>query len=449
MANINNNSSHDDIQQPSTSENTTKVNVFNEDFQYAMFDNADLDEMLQFAKDSRYSVFVKKHIFPVKYQDYWFSLMNVADDDLQGQVNVYTKSVYIHGHDYHLDIIKHFGESMKNLYIFHSNLLNDDRSALMHGYLNEYCCDSLIQLHLGYMHENAFTQFKKPFSKLEILHIHIQRRQIEPIRPLHELFPKLERLTLTYGNTDGDYQYNGNEFIESELPNLQHLSIDISVDNRSDVEIIQKQLENMLEKNAQIQSLSYTSKLDDFIQIINEKLPNLEHLIVYSIDSKMQSIELKNVLYFSMGLETSNRFEKLSFPRLKTLDMIYAESCETGIGRNSWMAFFKNHQHLSRLYCKTRSSVGLVELLAELPYLDEIDLTSNENFDIDIVNRLFQNHKHLMRFQYKLNASIVHDEPDLNVLREKFGNQWHISYTDGNFWRTITFKNKNETFFYF
>lgn len=60
--------------QQNKSEIGSKFDAINEEFLYSKFDDLDLLQIMKYAKDPCVSYFVKKVIFPVKYQDYWFNL---------------------------------------------------------------------------------------------------------------------------------------------------------------------------------------------------------------------------------------------------------------------------------------------------------------------------------------------------------------------------------------
>lgn len=92
-----NRESHDEFQQPNNNENCTKVNQLNGDFEYAIFEKSDLFEMLQFTKDPRYSDFVKKPIFPVKYHNHMINIFTNTDDDHpDGRVHEGTREIVCH-----------------------------------------------------------------------------------------------------------------------------------------------------------------------------------------------------------------------------------------------------------------------------------------------------------------------------------------------------------------
>lgn len=444
-ANIDLESIRHDVQQQNKSENgtdTSNTNASNDDFEYAMFDNSNLDEMLQFAKDSRYSEFVKKHIFPVKYRDYLFFVIPHDDQLIERRIELYAKSLNIFCYNFVLDIIKHFGGSIGKLNIYRSDLISDERSAIIHRYVNEYCSESLTYLNLGATHKNAFTQFQKPFSKLNELLLSIKTKQIEPIRPLDEIFPRLQRLKLFFYDY-GTPTFDINGFIEAEIPYMKHLQfvdIEVCVGNRSDAAIIEIKIENMLQNNSQIRDLAYRNSLGSHTtKVINEYLPNLDIFTIHRFDLDIQPLRLDHVKHFIVDTNAPSPFERLSFPQLDSLSMKYCEDHKSGSGRESWIKFFENHQNVKTLNCSAYSDNGFVEFVSKLTNLNEIRLKCGLHFDINLFSRLIENRINLMKFQYQLNDYC--NESETVIFRMKFENEWNISYSaDGP---TLTFERKN------
>lgn len=220
------------------------------------------------------------------------------------------------------------------------------------------------------------------------------------------------------------------------------MEVNVNGINVSNFAIINKQLETMFQKNPQIRSLIYTKPLlGDFTQVISKSLPNLEEFSIPAIDSGIHLVHFDQVRHFALSLNSPGPCEKLSFQRLESLAMRYTQKNHDGSARNSWIQFFRNHQNIKELNCIYLDNEGLVELLAELPHLDEIRISSTENFNIDLISGIIESHTNLLKFQ-----TIVHqqtDEVDLEIYQEKFGNEWHINHSIVSQWSTIKFEREN------
>lgn len=442
-ANIDRKSTHNKVQKQNTTGNPAKVSSINEDFDYAMYDNSNLFQMLQLAKDPRVSEYVIKHIFPVKYLNYeFFIVANLEENFLGEKEDITSKSISIYGYNFYSDIIKYFGGSMQKLSIQNTRWIDDERSAAFHRSVNEYCADSLSQLYLASVKGNILTQFQKPFSKLTNLFIRIERSHTEPVRPFGEMFPKLKTLGFSFSPFD-DMVIETNKFIESEMPQLEHLEVYGNGENTTYRTILETNLENMFQKNPQIRSMYYSLNCGDFIQVINKYLPNLEHFTISELDSEIQSAQLDHVKHFSIQSDEGSPIERLSFPQLESLSMIYSSRHATGDERSPWLTFFENHQHLRAMNCSLHDDNGFDEFLAKLPNLVTIRIKSSKDFDIDFVGRLMKNHKNLMDIQYQVSSFYYPNGPELQLYRERFENDWLVSYYKDGEYLTLKFVAKN------
>lgn len=444
MVNVDRAWKHRDIEQLNTSENTTtKISAFNEDFDYAIFDISDLAQLIQYAKNPQVSDYVTKHIFPVKYNNYDF---NIRTDELNAEQHVdeFQHSLYVSGYNLFMDLIKYFGVSIHKLNIRNTERTNDDHSAAIHKQVNEYCSKSLNYLFLGIIKDIVLKQFEKPFTALKELTFQLMGHQTGSFESMDKMFPNLKKLTITYFDSTEENQLN--RFIESDVPhmeNLQELVISFELTNRSDIMIVQEQHRKLFEKNSQIRILSYTHDLDDFVQVINNNLPNLEKFSVYQIDFDIQPIRFDRIKHFTVSSSEPSPVEKLSFPRLESIDMIYDEKhTNNKSARDSWLTFFKHHQNIRLLDFRIDEFDGFVEFLSELPNVDEIRIETSHNFNINIVRELIEGHTNLMKLKYKSFSNGFADGSNLAIYNEKIANQWHINYNDQG-WPILTFEKIN------
>lgn len=85
---------------------------------------------------------------------------------------------------------------------------------------------------------------------------------------------------------------------------------------------------------------------------------------------------------------------------------------------------------------------NFVEFLTELPDLNEIEIKSYRNFDVDLISRLIDSHKNLLKFQCQVLYNTL-TEASLANCREKFENEWRVTvYIDDQLYN-ITFERKN------
>lgn len=447
-ANVNRESTLSNTQQQNSSENSAKTIASNEDFEYALFDTCDLADLVHYAKQPRCSDFVRKHIFPVKYQNYLFGIHFTGRNNAQDKVQHYSKAVYIPGYNLPMDIIEYFGESIHKL-VVDTEQINDDRSAAIYKQINEYCSESMIHLDLQSVNGLMLKQFQKPFSNVIDLMLRLETNQIGSIASLNETFPKLQLLHIMYLNPRREDQFNGTRLIESDVPHMKHvikLSVNHNLNNQT--AIIQKQIQRIFEKNPQIQIFIYSVELlGGFIHEISKNLPNLEELTIRDIKFDIEPVQFGRVKHFALRSGARNPVDKLSFPLLETLKMSYSINCvgasaRSGNSRELWLTFFKNHQNIKQLNVSIQNHTGFVEFVSELSKLEEIYIESEEIVQIEHFTGLIGGHKNLMKLQYSFTGHQPSlDHAELDVYNEKFGNQWKITYLRQQ-WSILKFERK-------
>lgn len=197
----------------------------------------------------------------------------------------------------------------------------------------------------------------------------------------------------------------------------------LRVENGSDVRTAENHFERLLQKNPQIRILNAVFTLGNFISTINEHLPNLEFLTISILDSEIEPAQLDHVKHFSLISHYMSPFERLTFPRLEKLELMYTNECVSGSGRESWISFFKNHQNIRKLNCTIDSSEGLADFLVELPNLDEVRIITFREFDVEFINQLIVNQNNLFKFQLE--------------------NEWNVTHSIDENWSTLLFEKIN------
>lgn len=447
-ANIDRESSRGESQQPTPTENQTKTKAIDEDFLYATFDGADLEQILKFTKDPRVSDFVKKHIFPVKYQNFFFTIVGHNQMNLQQADNAEetTNGLRIYGYNLIMEVIQNFSQSIKRLSISFIHHMGEDRAALIYKLVNEHCSESLNSLNLGHITDKMLTQFEKPFSKVTEISVDIRTTDVGTNLPFNELFPNVQAISLIYLVSSAECN-GARRLVECDISHMEHLNyLNVYIayinENHSHYATVLKQLTNIFRENPQIQTLEYQPMLGDFVHVINEYLPNLEHLSFTSLDPEIKPTRLDHVQKLRHLMSYPGPIERLLFPRLEWLAINYLATYTAGSERNTWIEFFRNHQHLRKLNCSLHTFDGLVEFLAELPHLEEIRLFQwNENVGIDFLRCLFEGRGDLVEFEFNRYGNLGHAlEPNLETYRKEFAFEWHITHKMGS---TFTFKRKD------
>lgn len=409
----------------SLNENTvfrTKLAELNGDVLYLILDQLEFDDMLNLLKG-----YPAKKLFAVANDIYWTRYRDyVVKIGLVGRVDIDDTSKRITVGKWGVKFIRYFGRVIQHLEIEHS-------STLLIQNTNKYASDSLTKLKITYIREDPFQLFKKPFTKLKAFELDV----IAPINqpghlPLNQIFPKLQRLTLA------SYYSIDKSFITCALPNLVHLKF--IVDKMKNIE----NLYGMFRENPQIRSFAIDHLSQDFCNLINEHVENLENLTVSHIEvEKDTHFEyVKNLIVYSFPEKISN----LTLPHLQSLEI-------NDKVPNTWEEFAKNHQHLTHLkiyHGPYDSWIGyreLMNIINVFPNLIEIILErSNREIDDESIEAILTRNETFK----KLNIlSCRMTETGMNNLKVKFENDWNIDidnfehFFDSTILVDLSFERKN------
>lgn len=444
-ANVNRESPH----QPNLSENITAASLLNEGFDFAVFESCNFADMLKFANHSRHKEFVLNVISPAKYKGYQFHI-HPDPGDGQGYAEEHGTRIFLHGHSFYMNVLKDFGKSIDKLEISNVDRLNDDRTAAIHRQVNEYCSDSLTYLHLTWIGGIMMEQFVKPFSRVISFGMFLNADEMGSFALLNETFPKLQRLEIAY-KSGRPSEMNASRFIESDVPHMEHLNelyIYNELCDHPAIPVIEKQLQQIMEKNPQITRVFYSSNTrTNFINVINEKLPNLEQLATWNIALDIEPLQFDHVTRFEIsGPSNIEPVEKLFFPNLKAIGFSYSngkgDNEEKNKMRESWLTFLKNNQNITQLNCFSTGR-GFPEYVAALPNVEEVDIYSFADFAADEITEIIEDSENLVKLKYEY-SSIIHaqgpSEVEIATFNENLGNEWNITYVPQG--RSLTFEKK-------
>lgn len=344
-----------------------------------------------------------------------------------------------------MDVLKYFGKAIQRLSVGNRDAMDDERVAAIHKQVNEYCSETLSSLDLRSIKNVMFEQFDRPFSNLIAFDFSINTDEMGSLESLNEMFPKLQKLNIAY-ITVGPAQLNASRFIESDVPHMPHL-VELKIRHETldhlDIPIIKNQFQQIMEKNPQITRLDYThQQRSGFIKVISESLPNLDYLFTWNIAFDIEPVQFDSVKIWKT-ITHKEPVEKLSFPRLESLEMMYSRDENM---HDSWLTFFRNHQNIKQLNCSIHGE-GFHVYVAQLPNVEEINIIGFTSFEADEITPIVESSRNLVRLQYKtipipLFQSLGPNDEEMATYNEKFGSEWNISY-DPQDWHTLLFEKKN------
>lgn len=384
----------------------------NEDVLNVICDSLGFEELVYLAQVNTALNFIANGVFRRKYRNFEIEISHItAESHEQANFSIIEtqqKLIQISEFQLALNVLTYFGNMIQKLAIVNTNI-DQNRSIVINKIANNYVSHSLTDLYLGCINEDTLQQFTVPFENVEILTCLIYRKPIEDnIMPFNQLFPSLRRLTLTLAS-DSPY-----EFINCEITQLKHLEINVSPRG-------ERQIEQMLKKNPQIQSIGSNILSAQIAKCINKNLPNLARLCVIDFNIKNETIHFDNAKHLILYRSSPQSMSKVSFGRLESLEMIYNDDLFI-----IWMDFFKRHQCLRKLTLKTKESIDgshLVRLADELANLDELTLELYDCVRNEVVAGIVDKLKKLMKFDILMEQD---DKFDVNSLQRRFEQQWNI-----------------------
>lgn len=291
------------------------------------------------------------------------------------------------------NIMKSFGQHIQNVIIHNPHHINPGSVwAKANRIANEYGSNSVTQLQLGVITQEAWSEFTVPFEKVEKLIADI-RSEINEMK-LNQVFPNVREV---HFNLTGNANFT---FIDCAMPHLEHLNLVSTNWNQHQ----RAQIHSMMQKNPQIRSVDTTRSPNEFKKMC-EQLPQLENLTLKFNDDDDDSLHFETVKHCELQRYHFNHIAeqaitKLSFSQLESFEFTYSVH-EFG----KYREFLQRHRNLRQLRVKKEQWGGGTLPLEALTtnLLDEIEEMIIEFYSGIYVENVFAfigRHQKLTKFQF-------------------------------------------------
>lgn len=402
---------------------TRKFIDLNTDVLIDIIDELNLTDFLTLVKTNSQLSFLAGNLFRRRYRQYTITIL--AANASGFHENHHDKQVEIYDLNSMIEIFKNFGQWIQRLNIQNHNI-SKDFSMTIDQMINRHCSESLTHLNLG-LNEFTLEYFTRPFRKVEEITVSVRAKVVRSgILLFNRLFPKLRKMNLVL-NSNIDYS-----FITFEYPHLDALSMVMS----NDVWKRKERIEGLLRKNPQIQCIQIQYGPMDYVKDINAFLPNLQSLVLYTFDIGNGSLHFDHVDNFTLFTSSPHSIEKLSFARLKALQMEYSP-----MFFNEWLTFFQMHTNLSHLHLNDHYSaqiVPLMELTVGLSNLVEMVLECSASISVETITAFIRSHQKLKKLFFSFDE-FVHE--DIESVRKEFERDWYIrDYISSLSWVGLVFE---------
>lgn len=393
-------------------------------------------------------------IFKRKYSNKTLVIINPQHDAKYVAIYDNLERIFIHHFDTALNFLRIFGHLISSLRIEYSEFfISQNNPGKINKFINFYCSETLTQLSVDTYDKNLFIEMTKPFKKVEILFLGGQFNSVASFsHSFVELFPVIQKLYLQH------LKIIDKSYIDQEFIHLQYLHVQLCYDpppmlsltyhenddddddepqqgnndepqQGNDDDLVQfcsaeTDIERLLWRNPQIQSLSLTYSSPKLLNIVNKTLPHIRNLTLVSFNpSHVQNEEESDVIFkyitnFTLLTGMGEVPYNIFFEQLKEL---YIEATPL----TEWFILAERNQNLEKLLMKggyvdneqfQRIVSGNTKLIETTLYV------SDDVWDESIINFL-KNGKHLKKVVFISENSNRFN----NTLWTEFKDEWRIT----------------------
>lgn len=367
--------------------NRTKFTDMNDDCKLMIFENFDLNSLLNIVEAnpafSLFAAYVFKRKFAskeIKIRQPLKTFRNVKmiDDTIEiCNLGLTTK------------LFKYFGQHILRLRIdYETNETHDAREII--ALANKYCSE-LTEFHLRSPVPEVLDDVEKSFENVKTLSLSgMYTKLASKSMNLTDIFPKLQNLSLEH------MQVEITDSVLQHFPNLEHFRVSMGTTDC----FYNRHIQPFIQMHPTIRSLTLTLASMELVKFASENLPNLENL---NLDFLKEYPRMSEQFQFnsvrSLRLEAShNLIARLAtFKHLQELDLIL----HTVIS-DQWIEFVKKHSNLRKLTINDygMSQLQLSKLTGKLPDLVEASFKLEFDVTTETVIRFMEENVNLKRFHF-------------------------------------------------
>lgn len=322
-----------------------------------------------------------------------------------------------------------YGSLMKSISVRSVGIPASNLAVIL-GLIQKYCSEALTHLDLDVLRHDTFTQFTKPLEAVRSLSFEIHTWKLNTGNlSLAQLFPRLERLDVMIRCIMDDYQW-----LDHDFPHLQHLRIYATAPRHA--RVWDTRIESVIQRNQQLRSISLRGFPPGQVQMINQRLPELEELSLYALKIGNENVRFDHVTKFVLHDDSPDSLNRLTLPQLKSLEITYSPS-----SFNTWKSFLERHSTLTHLSLLSlnEQTVPLTELTRGLPHLTDVKYRSKYHIKVDVIHKFLESSPKLKKFEFTLLYYFKGDE--LMKFRQRYANQWHTRTIDA-IWPSLLMERK-------
>lgn len=206
--------------------------------------------------------FIKKWlVFRSPYNDFDPNFATAYGEEFENRIEIQDLQT-VH------TIIRTFGHLISKLMIAYEYVLPDSQSRPIYQAVNLHCSESLRKFHIVVKNGDIFSDFTIPFKNVEKVTLNgIFVNWGSSRLTFNELFPSIKRLNIESAKIEHVDAFN------QSLPHLEELFTDTMAN-------VSQLTRRLIQDNPQILRLSMVCAQPDVLQLVADKLPLLEHLML-------------------------------------------------------------------------------------------------------------------------------------------------------------------------
>lgn len=281
-------------------------------------DGNDLIDLLKFALLSEDNHAEANQIYFQKYGQFPVEITHMSTN-----IFFWNKRLLVK-YDLAEKFLRAFGRSIQSLTIAFVSI-PFIRHRQMVKYANEYCFETLMEFNLKMCTKDVFVDIQKPFQMVKTLVLggDFPEQSVNSTVPLNKLFPEIYRLTV-------DSDTNG-------------YILGLNYSNLTELNIMSPSLEyaKLIENNQQIRKIKLIDGSTEFIEIVQNKLKNLETLI-FNVPKDLPQYRGSTIQFDGVkklviiDLYRNFRNDKIAFNHLDCFELLIDKYVD-----DEWIKFFE------------------------------------------------------------------------------------------------------------
>lgn len=327
-----------------------------------------------------------------------------------------------------LAFLRNFGSIITRIHIREPGIqLEKIWTRRINTYINEYCSESLTDLHMHTVID-TIDEWRKPFKRLSKLSLQEEPLNYDKIANLNEILPSLQYLDMEHS------KFTSLKLFEHHFPHLENIAFHVFAKHQQNITLYEK----FFQLNPQIRSIEVIGINNiNLFRLLSEQLTNIENFVflvdfvnfVKTIGASDGIIHFKSVKkckIFDFYLSSQNPFPVM-FDNLEELEV------RNLLQNENTIQFITQHRNLKvlKLSSGTFTLDQWMLMLTNFPNLEEIHKNWDSPINDDPIFALMTAESKLKKF---VMAGMIDHR---NIPSKLINSEWRIQNDMPGFFTTF------------